>query len=665
MSPNTDTSEPSERGFRALQGGWLLLSRTILVALPVTMILFALHIPSDWLGVTLWREHVALLVLSLALAATFIAVPAFAGRSAQEAAAPPAYDVVLAVLALAVSFRTAWNYEELMSSGYAGISQGAYLNVACSVLMILLVLEAIRRFTGWPLVILSVAFICYGATAEKFPGVFGGRKSDFDSLLLYLNLDTAGLLGAPISVVISVVFAYILLGSALFRLGGGQMFIDLAIASMGRFRGGSAKAAVVASSLFGTVSGSAVANVATTGIVTIPMMKKAGFPPNRAGAVEAVASTGGQLMPPIMGAAAFIMADFLNVPYAQVALAALFPALLFYFAVFVQIHLAARKAGMLPVPAEERPRVSDTLAKYWPFLVPIAALIYFLFFTGLQADAAAIWTTVVIFAAAMVRKETRPDWRKLLEVLEATGRSLLDLIAITGAAGFVIGVLSISGLGFSLSLAIVQLSGGNIAVLLALTAFTALVLGMGMPTTAVYILMATLIAPALVKAGINPFAAHLFVLYYGVLSMITPPVCLASFTAASIARAGFMDTGWQSVKLGFVTFLVPLLFVASPALLLQGDSKVEIVRALVTGFAGCVFVAAGFEGFLGRVLNAAQRVLAFVAGIALMLPEGEKVSGFWAGYSDKTGAALAVLLLVWLFFAGKQAGAAGPAPEKA
>ncbi len=650
---NTDTSEPTERGFRALTGFWKLVLKTLLVSLPVLMILFALHVPSDYLGLTLWREHVALLIMSIALAATFIAVPAFAGPAAQNVNKPPIYDVFFALLVLAISFRTGWNYEELMSSGYKGISEGGWLNVLCAALMVLLILEVIRRFTGWPLVILVVAFIGYGATADKFPGVFGGRKSEFDSLLLYLNLDTAGLLGAPISVVISVVFAYILLGSALFRLGGGQMFIDLAIATMGRFRGGSAKAAVVASSLFGTVSGSAVANVATTGIVTIPMMKKAGFPANRAGAVEAVASTGGQLMPPIMGAAAFIMADFLNVRYAEVALAALFPALLFYFAVFAQIHFAARRAGMLPVPVEERPTVVATLARYWPFLVPIGVLIYFLFFTGLQADAAAIWTTATIFLAAAVRKETRPGWREILGVLEATGQALLDLIAITAAAGFVIGVLSISGLGFSLSLAIVQMSGGNTALLLLMTAVTALVLGMGMPTTAVYILMATLIAPALIKAGINPYAAHLFVLYYGVLSMITPPVCLASFTAASIARAGFMDTGWQSVKLGFVTFLVPLLFVASPALLLQGSDTVEIVRALVTGFAGCIFVAAGFEGFLNRILNWPQRVLSFVAGVALMLPEGEKVSGFWAGYSDKVGAALALALVAWLFMAQK------------
>lgn len=661
MSVNVDTSEPAERGFRALEGVWRELVRVMLIALPLTMIAFSLHIPSDWFGIAPWREHVALLILSLALAATFIGMPAFAGKQAQDVTKPPLYDIVFAVLAVFVCLRTAWAYEDLMSSGYTSIAQGGGFNVLCATITILLVVEAVRRFTGWPLVILTFVFITYGATADKFPGVFGGRKSDMDSLLQYLHLDTAGMLGAPIAVVVSVVYAYILLGSALFRLGGGQMFIDLAIASMGRFRGGAAKAAVVASSLFGTVSGSAVANVATTGIVTIPMMKKGGFPARRAGAVEAVASTGGQLMPPIMGAAAFIMADFLNVRYAEVALAALFPALLFYFAVFVQIHLAARKAGMAPVPAEERPLVSDTMKKYWPFLLPIGVLIYLLFFTGLQADAAAIWTTVVIFLAAGVRKQTRPGWRDVLGVLEASGRALLDLIAITAAAGFVIGVLSISGLGFSLGLAIIEMSGGNIFFLLLATALTALVLGMGMPTTAVYILMATLIAPALIKAGINPFAAHLFVLYYGVLSMITPPVCLASFTAASIARAGFMETGWESVKLGFVTFLVPLLFVASPALLLQGGTPLEIVMALATGFAGCVFIAAGFEGFLVRVLAGWERVLSFAAGVLLMLPEGEGVHGFWAGYSDKAGAVLAAALVIWFWQSARRAGAAAPA----
>jgi len=654
-SVNKNTSEPADRSFRDLTGFWRHVLRVVLIALPVLMMVFSLHIASDWFGLVLWREHVALAILGLALMASFIALPAVASREAQQASSPPWYDIVLAVLGMAVCLRTGWYYQDLMATGYAGIGKGGGFNFLCAALTILLTLEAIRRFTGWPLVILVVVFIAYGAFADKFPGVLGGRKSEFDSLLLYLHLDTAGMLGAPIIVVVAVIYAYILLGSALFRLGGGQMFIDLAIASMGRFSGGSAKAGVIASSLFGTVSGSAVANVATTGIVTIPMMKKAGFAPSRAGAVEAVASTGGQLMPPIMGAAAFIMADILNVRYAEVALAALIPALLFYFAVFVQIHLAARKAGLAPVPQEDRPLVSETLKKYWPFLLPIAVLIYLLFFTGLQADSAAIWTTLVIFLAACIRKETRPGWRAIVDVFEGAGKSLLDLIAITAAAGIVVGVLSISGLGFSLGLAIVELASGNIIILLILTALTALVLGMGMPTTAVYILMATLIAPALIKAGINPFAAHLFVLYYGVLSMITPPVCLASFTAASIARAGFMETGWESVKLGFVTFLVPLLFVASPALLLQGGTTGEIIMALSPGFSGCVFVAAGFEGFLLRNLKVWERIIAFVAGIALMLPEGEGVRGFWAGYSDKLGAVMAMGLLAWLWTQARNA----------
>ena len=655
MSSEPETSEALDRGaFRPLEGAWALIARTIFVLLPVMMIVFALHIPSDYFGVVLWREHVALAILGVALAAAFLSVPATTTPEAKAATRPPAYDVALAISAIAVCLRTAIDYETFMSTGYTGVSDGGWIGVTMAVVTIVLVLEIIRRFTGWPLVILVLAFIGYGAFAQHFPGALAGRQTDFDGMLLYLHLDTAGMLGSPIVVVVTVVFAYILLGSALFRLGGGAMFIDLALASMGRYRGGGAKAAVLASSLFGTVSGSAVANVATTGIVTIPLMKKTGFPAARAGAVEAVASTGGQLMPPIMGAAAFIMADFLNVRYAEIALAALIPALLFYSALFAQIHFAACKAGMTPIPVDERPRASDTLKRYWPFLLPLVILIYFLFFTGYQAEAAAIFTTVIIFAAAMVKKETRPDWRAILGVLEATGRALLDLIAITAAAGFLIAVLSITGLGFSLGLAIVELSGDNLAVLLILSAVTALVLGMGMPTTAVYILMATLIAPALITAGVQPIAAHLFVLYYGVLSMITPPVCLASFTAASIARAGYMHTGFESMKLGFVTFLVPMLFVASPALLLQGGSALEIVRAITTGFAGCVFVAAGFEAYLLRVLSTWERIVSFVAGVLLMLPEGESVTGFWTGYSDKLGLAMAVGLVAWLYWRARR-----------
>lgn len=650
MSGAHETSESNDRGaFRPLSRPWSLLARAIFISLPVIMAMVALHVPDDYFGLVLWREHVALAVLGLALAAIFICVPARAPTGEETPAAPPWYDIALALLALALCARAGVQYETTMGTGYVGLADGGWLNVFAAAATIVLVLEAIRRFTGWPLVILVIAFLLYGAFADRFPGALAGRKTDFDQMLLYLQLDTAGMLGSPIVVVVTVVFAYILLGSALFRLGGGAMFIDLALSSMGRYRGGGAKAAVVASSLFGTVSGSAVANVATTGIVTIPLMKKTGFPAARAGAVEAVASTGGQLMPPIMGAAAFIMADFLKVRYAEVALAALIPALIFYFAVFVQLHFAACKAGMTPIPADERPRAGATIARYWPFLLPIAALVYFLFFTGLQAETAALAVTAIIFLAACIKAETRPGWRDIVGVLEASGKALLDLIVITAAAGFLIGVLSITGLGFSLGLAIVDLSGGSLPILLILTALTALVLGMGMPTTAVYILMATLIAPALITAGVLPIAAHLFVLYYGVLSMITPPVCLASFTAASIAKAGYMHTGWESVRLGFVTFLVPMLFVASPTLLLQGGTTMELILALITGFSGCVFVAAGFEGYMVRNLVTWERVVAFCAGIALMLPEGQNVSGFWTGYSDKLGAVVAIALLIWIY----------------
>lgn len=288
------------------------------------------------------------------------------------------------------------------------------------------------------------------------------------------------------------------------------------------------------------------------------------------------------------------------------------------------------------------------MRRYWPFVLPLGILIYILFFTAQQPETAAIVTVAAVFVAAAVSRETRPALRRSIDVFANAGRSLLDLIVITAAAGLIIGVLSITGLGFSLGLGIVEASGGNLALLLALAAVTALILGMGMPTTAVYILMATLIAPALVKAGIEPIAAHLFVLYFGVLSMITPPICLASFTAASIAGARFMKTGWESVRLGFVTFLVPLLFVSSPALLLQSDDAMEIALALATGFAGCVFVAAAFEGFLASALSIPARLASGLAGLFLMLPEGENVAGPWAGYSDTAGMTLAAALVLWL-----------------
>jgi TRAP transporter 4TM/12TM fusion protein len=636
--PREAESDPSA------SSGSGVVAKIFLYAIPIAGVGYTLGVP-EYLGVALWREQFGLLILGFALTAIFLTVPMRVGKPSSSL-----LDVGLAIVALVVCGYTAWNYEALISYGYAvpGIEGAVKLVFAGTT--IVLVIEGVRRMTGWILVGLVVVALAYAKFSEYVPGALRGTPNDVDHILIYLHLDPAGILGVPLGVTVTTVLAYVLLGNALFRLGGGQLFLDLALGSMGRYRGGAAKASVLASSLFGSISGSAVANVVTTGIVTIPLMKRSGLDPERAGAVEAVASTGGQLLPPIMGAAAFIMADFLSVPYATVALAALMPALLFYVAIFAQIHLRATRMGMPRLEAEERPSLRSALRARWTFLIPLVVLLYVLFFTGRQPAEAAIVAVVLVYLAAWMSPQDRPDLRRMLSVFEHTGRSLLDIIMIVAAAGVVIGVLNVSGLAFSLALVLLEVTDGNIVILLVISAVVALVLGMGMPTTAVYVLMASLVAPALVKGGLNPIGAHLFVLYFGVLSMITPPICLAAFTAASIAKGHYMRTGVESIKLGAVAFFVPFLFVFSPALLLQGESYLLALWAFLTGIAGCIFLAGAFEGYLVGLLSLPLRVASALIGASLLLPAGLQISDIPTVYTDAAGIVFGLPLIVYLWF---------------
>jgi TRAP transporter 4TM/12TM fusion protein len=638
-------SESSSEQSGRLEGGWLWLSQVLLAAIPLFGMLYAFNVTS-YFGYAMWGEQASLVVLGLGLGATFLIKPA---RAAAEdgRGRPPVLDIVLALVAVSLCLWTGIRYEWLVTIGYLGTGAEYYANITIALATLALIVEALRRLTGWVMVILVAICLGYALGAEHMPGAFQGRTPSLDFFVGYLHLDTAGILGTPLSVVVSTVIAYVLLGSALFRMGGGQIFLDIPLAAMGRYRGGPAKAAVLASSLFGSISGSAVANVASTGIITIPLMKKTGYRPHEAGAIESVASTGGQLLPPIMGAAAFIMAEILGIPYAEVALAAVLPALLFYVALLLQIHLHAARNGHRALTREERPDAGKTFRTHWPFLMPILLLLALLFFWRWRPEQAAFASLIVVLIAAAMVGQHSVGPRALFHVLQGAGRSLLDIIVITAAAGMIIGVLSATGLSFSLGMGIAEAAGSILIVLLFIAAITAIVFGMGMPTTAVYVLMATLIAPALVAAGVNPLAAHLFVLYFGVLSMITPPVCIASFTAASMAGAPFMRTGWESVRFGLVAFVIPFIFVASPSLLLQEGDWLQAGRAFITAIFGVSFLAVAVEGYLFTAVKWPLRTLAAIAGLLLMVPEGESVSVSMGLPTDRIGAVLAVVALAW------------------
>ncbi|MGH7277575.1 MAG: TRAP transporter permease, partial [Candidatus Rokuibacteriota bacterium] len=514
--------------------------------------------------------------------------------------------------------------------------------VFLGVLAIGLVLEATRRLVGWALVWVAVAAILYANLGWALPGLLYAKGSSWERIAVYLYLDAGGVFGIALSVTASIVVAFILFGQALYAVGGDRFLTDIALVAMGRFRGGSAKVAVVSSTLFGTVSGSAVSNVAVDGAITIPMMKRTGYPPHLAAAIEAVASNGGQIMPPVMGAAAFLIAEFLSLPYGEVALAALLPALLYYLALFTQIDLEAARHGLAGLPRKEIPRLRGVMRRGWVFILPLAVLVYTLMIAVWQAGKAGMAAVVATLVVGALWKETRPDLAALVKTLVDTGRILLDLVAITALAGLVIGALQLSGFTAKLPLLLTSVAGGNALLLLVLSALVCVVLGMSLPTTVVYITLAVLVAPALTQLGIVPLAAHLFLFYFGMLSLITPPNCLATFTAAAIARADFWKTGWTGMKLGIVAYIVPFVFVFHPALIFEG-SAADVALAAATAAAGVVLLAIGCVGYLFRPLGAPKRALFIAAGLLLIPPPSDAV---WLG-ANLAGLAGGLALVGW------------------
>jgi TRAP transporter 4TM/12TM fusion protein len=488
-------------------------------------------------------------------------------------------------------------------------------------IILVLTAEGLRRTSGPILLAVLLFFVAFGVAGQFVPGQLQGRPIAFGQLVTYLTFDTNSLVGAPMKVVTTVVIAFLLFGAVLFRSGGSAFFTELSSAVMGRTRGGSAKIAVVASSLFGTISGSAVSNVLSTGVVTIPLMRKAGYRPHSAAAIEAVASTGGQLMPPVMGAVAFVMAEYLNVSYTAVVIAAIVPSLLYYIALFIQADLEAARERIAPVPRELIPRLAPVIRGGWVFVVPFFALIYGMFWLNHLPEEAALYSTALLLAVGLFvgYRGKRMVWRDVFDSVARTGVLVLDLVMIGAAVGLIIGILNQSGLGFALTLMLVNVGGGNLMLLLLLAGIVCFVLGMGMPTLAVYILVATLIAPAMVEAGVQPMAAHMFVLYLAMLSFITPPVCIAAFAAANLARADPMRTGFAATRFGWAAFVVPFIFVFKPSLLLQG-TPIELVHDVGTAIAGVWIGSMGIAGYSVRALGWLERGAYVVTGFLLLIP---------------------------------------------
>jgi TRAP transporter 4TM/12TM fusion protein len=588
-------------------------------------------------GLVLFMEQYVAGILALAFLLLFLAVPA---RKGHTQSVPPWYDLAAGLAGFAAAGYIAVRFVDLGTQMFFAPLDG----LTAAVVIVVLSVEGIRRTVGWPLVVVVLTFIVYGLVGHFIPGVMSARPTGAQQLAYYLAFDSGAILGTPIMVAATIVIAFVLFGNLLIATGGSAFFTDISLASMGRYRGGSAKIAVAGSALFGTISGSAVANVVGTGVVTIPMMKKSGYPPHQAAAIESCASTGGSLMPPVMGAAAFLMAEFLQITYAEVMMVALVPAVLYFAVLFVVVDLEAARGGITRIEEGLIPRALSVLRDGWYFPLPFGVLIYTLFWMNRRPEEAALYSALTLLLCAVLfgYKRKRPTPGEIFDAVRQTGIGVLDIIMICCGAGIVIGVLSVSGLGFGLTLTLVGIAGKSLLLLLLLAAMISIVLGMGMPTVAVYVLLAALIAPAMVEAGVLPQAAHLFVLYFGMMSFITPPVAVAAFAAASIAKADPFRTGFTAMRFGWAAYIVPFLFVYSPELILVGRWEM-IAFDIATAFAAIWMISAGFVGYALRPISGAER-WAFVLSGALMLIPLSMLA--YSIYLVAAGFAFAALLML-------------------
>lgn len=490
-------------------------------------------------------------------------------------------------------------------------------DIIIGIIMIITILEATRRVIGNALPIVALVMLGYCYVGPYLPSIIAHPGYDIKRISSYMLLNSDGIFGVPLQVSATVIILFILFGSFLEVSKGGHYFTELAYGFFGKVRGGPAKVAIAGSCLFGMVSGSAVANVVGTGVFTIPLMKKTGYTPVYAGAVEAVASTGGQIMPPIMGASAFLIAEILGVAYTEVMLAALIPALLYYLSLFVAVDLQAVKLGLKGLPANELPSISNTIKECWHIILAPIILIFLLVVVQFSPILSAFWSIVAVIVLSSFRANTRMSMRGLYKALYSGAMGALSVVVVCATAGIIIGCFSLSGLGIKLASVLISLSGGNLILLLLLTMISSLILGMGLPAVACYSVLAVLVAPALVTMGIDPMAAHMFIFYFGIISNITPPVAVAAYAAAGISGADPFKSGFKAFQLGAAGFIVPFMFVFGPELLFKGTA-IDIVLAIISSVLGVIIIAMSFEGIILVRLNIFERIALAVAALTLL-----------------------------------------------
>lgn len=557
------------------------------------------------------------LYLSLAfyLSTSFIIYPA----TKSAAKKVPWYDVALFLVVTFISIYFGVHGKEIIERGWE--YRAPLAPTLFGVFLWLLVLEAVRRSTDIYMVLMCLIFSIFPLFAVYMPGFLQGQSYDLLTSARLYAMGTNGILGIPLDVVCTLLIGFMVFGIVLQSTGGGAFFFKLAQSLLGHTRGGAAKISILASAFFGMISGSTTSNTLTIGAMTISAMKTTGFPPHMAAAIEACASTGGPIMPPVMGAAAFIMASFLNVPYAFVAVGAFIPACLYYLGLFVQVDGYAAKANLKGLSKAELPSFWATLKNGWFYIFGIVVLVYLLLNLRMEARAP-YYASGVLVALSMIRKETRLNWKKFIELIASIGRVVAQLVAILAAAGLIIGGLSITGVALAFSRELVGAVGNNIFLILLMGAISSFVLGLGMTITACYIFLAIVMVPALISLGIDPLAAHLFVFYWGVLSEITPPVALCVSAACGLAGSNFMQTGWTAMRLGAVKYIIPFFFAYNPALLTHG-AWWEVLLFTAFAVVGIYYLGSALEGYLWGIgqINWPSRIFLVTGGLLIAFPE--------------------------------------------
>ena len=524
-------------------------------------------------------------------------------------------DVLLAILGAAAPAYICIMYRELsMRAGMVTPS-----DLIMGVIGVLLVIEATRRVVGIPMVTVVLVFIGYAFAGPYMPGVLAHRGLSLDQLVGHLYYTTEGIFGIPLGVSSTFIFLFILFGAYLESTGLGKFFIDIANAIAGWASGGPAKVAVLSSALMGTVSGSSVANVAGTGSFTIPMMKKLGYKKEFAGAVEAASSTGGQLMPPVMGAAAFLMAEFVGVPYIDIVGAAVIPAILYFTGLWLGVHLEAKRTNLKGIPRDQLPKAWEIFRERGHLAIPLVVIVYLLV-SGYTPMRAALVAIVLSIVASSLRKSTRMKPIEIVQGLENGARNVLGVVIACAAAGIIIGVVTKTGVGLKLASGLLALSGGMLLPTMFFTMITSLILGMGVPTTANYVITSTIAAPALLQMGVPVLAAHMFVFYFGIIADVTPPVALAAYAASGISGGKPLMTGVNASKLAIAAFIIPYIFVMSPVLLMIDATAFGLVFSTVTAVLGMVGLSSAMIGYLADHCNVWERVILFVSGILMIMP---------------------------------------------